>query len=166
MTEKEKKEIIEKEEADEVATTEKLMENETVIKDDMQKQQEQDHTTKMDSSEIEDSKAAKITSDMDAQISKIADESACMSLDGKDKATIVMKEEQETIIATKEIEEAEIATKEKEFWYFSLLHPRDIYVSLWPLHVTASAHITCAHQGSYERRTNTSSNDIICNNYL
>ena len=77
------------------------MENATAIKDDMQKQQEQDLSTKMDSSEIEDSKAAKITSDMDAQTSKIAGDSACMSLDGKDKATTVTKEEQEIIIATK-----------------------------------------------------------------
>ena len=77
------------------------MENATVIKDDMQKQKEQDLTTKMNSSEIEDSKAAKITLDMDTQASKIDDESTHISLDGKDKATTVIKEEQEIIIATK-----------------------------------------------------------------
>merc|ERR1712151_470126 len=66
---------------------------ETIIKDDVQKQQEQDLSTKMDSSEIEDSKAAKIISDMDAQASKIADESTFISLDGKDKATTAIEEE-------------------------------------------------------------------------
>ena len=60
---------------------------------------------------------------MDAQASKIADESTYTSLDGKYKATAVIKEGQEIIIATKEIEEAEIANKEKEFLFFSLLHP-------------------------------------------
>merc|ERR1712232_529998 len=69
----------------------------------------------MDSSEIEDSKAAKIISDMDAQASKIADESTFISLDGKDKATTAIEEEQEKLITTsKDKEEAKLPIKEEE----------------------------------------------------